>query len=91
MSDYLSYFNRYTQSVHVIMHINKLYKICLSIFWIKISFEIVDLKSNVFSAPHNDWLYRNLIRESHFQKNFPIVYKTYGETVQSKSCLIHFA
>ena len=49
------------------------------------------LKSNVTSASHKDWFYHNLIHASHCQKNFPNVYKTYGVTVQSKSCLIYFA
>ena len=48
----------------------------------------VDLKPDVTSAPRNDWFYLNLIHASNCQKNFPNVYKTYGVTVQSKSCLI---
>ena len=48
----------------------------------------MDLKPNVTSAPHNYWFYLNLIHASHCQKNFPNVYKTYGVTIQSKSCLM---
>ena len=46
----------------------------------------VDLKPNITSAPHNDWLY--LIHASNCQKNFPNIYQIYGVTVQSKSCFI---
>ena len=48
----------------------------------------MDLKPNVTSAPHNNWFYLNLIHASHCQKNFLNVYKTYGVTIQSKSCLM---
>ena len=48
----------------------------------------MELKANVTSAPHNYWFYLNLIHASHCQKNFPNVYKTYGVTIQSKSCLM---
>ena len=47
----------------------------------------IDLKPNVTSAPHNDWFYLYLIHASNCQ-NLPNVNKTYGVTVQSKSCLI---
>ena len=48
----------------------------------------LDLQPNVTSAPHNDWFYLNLTHASNCQKNFSNVYKTYGVTVQRKSCLI---
>ena len=48
----------------------------------------MDLKPNVTSAPHIYWIYLHLIDASHCQKNFPNVYKMYGVTVQSESCLI---
>ena len=48
----------------------------------------MDLKPNIALAPHNYWFYLNLIHARLCQKNFPNVYKTYGVTVQSKSCLM---
>ena len=57
-------------------------------FMFYLRYASVDLKPTVTSAPHNDWFYLNLIHASNYQKNFPNVYKTYGVTVQSKSCLI---
>ena len=60
-------------------------------FMFYLRYASVGLKSNVTSASHKDWFYHNLIHVSHCQKNFPNVFKTYGVTVQSKSCLIYFA
>ena len=48
----------------------------------------MDLKPNVTLATHNYLFYLNLIHAMLCQKNIPNVYKTYGVTVQSKSCLM---
>ena len=48
----------------------------------------MDLKPNITLGPNKYWFYLNLIQARLCQKNIPNVYKTYGVTVPSKSCLM---
>ena len=72
-------YNAYKYTVqNMFLNFDGLYLRCVS----------VDLQPNVTLATHNYWFYLNSIHAMLCPKNFPNVYKPYGVTVQSKSCLI---